>query len=445
MRLLCLVALLYAPPSPSPGASQAYREKEYRVEHYDAEIAPDVATHSVRGNVSIHVASAVASLAVIALDADGLVIEKAAEDGRPLNVAVEPGLAKIRLTRPARRGEHRTLRIWYHAEPKRGMWFLPEGWWYTGFHTEAWLPCDASPADRSTFTIHWIVPASMDLIATGEATQHAKLPGDGNRERRTIRLDQPYPAYLVGAVAGPLRTTCLDAGAVELCASIDRKTTTDVRPALEAARGALPVLAKWAGSAFPRKRYDQVFLPNRVPGQELVGMALLGESYLRELTESPREDWLVVHELVHSWWGNSVTCRSWNDFWLNEGLTTFLQAAFKEVKWGRADYEKEIANAHRRYDGARRAGKERALSYVDWATPPDASGPIAYSKGALVFELLRRRLGEQAFWSGLRAYTLAGSKRGVTSQDLERAMEAASGQNLKPLFDSCVYGAGAPE
>jgi aminopeptidase N len=175
-------------------------------------------------------------------------------------------------------------------------------------------------------------------------------------------------------------------------------------------------------------------------------MALLSERYLGELGADRNEDWLIVHELIHSWWGNRITCHSWNDFWLNEGLTTFLQAAFKEVKWGRAAYDKEIANARRRYDDARRAGKERALSYGDWKTPPDASGPITYSKGALVFEVLRRRLGEQAFWSGLRAYTLAGlaTKSGVTGADLQRAMEAASGQDLKPLFDACVYGAGPP-
>ncbi len=325
------------------------------------------------------------------------------------------------------------------------MWFLPNDGWYTGFHTEAWLPCDASPSDRSTFTLHWIVPASSTLIGTGDESGRTTLPR--GRERRTIRLTEPYPAYLVGAVAGPLRTTCVDAGAVRVCASIDRSATTDLRPALEAAQGAIPTLARWAGSAFPRRRYDQVFLSNRVPGQELVGMALLSESYLRGLVQDRREDWLVIHELVHSWWGNRVTCRSWNDFWLNEGLTTFLQAAFKEVKWGRADYDKEIANARRRYDDARRAGKERALSYGDWQAPADASGPITYSKGALVFEALRRRLGEQAFWSGLRAYTLAGAKSegGVTSAELEHAMEAASGQDLKAFFDTCVYGAHAPE
>src|SRR3954471_17103468 len=183
MRVLCLIAWICAPHSTSPGAPQAYREKDYRVEYYEAEIAPDVATGSLRGNVSIRIVSAAASLPVVALDADELVIEKAVEDGRSLAVDIMPGLARIRLTRPARRGETRTIRIWYHAHPKRGMWFLPDGWWYTGFHTEAWLPCDAAPADRSSFTFHWIVPAATSLIGTGDETERATLPGGGHRER----------------------------------------------------------------------------------------------------------------------------------------------------------------------------------------------------------------------------------------------------------------------
>jgi aminopeptidase N len=140
MRALCLIAWICAPHSTSPGATLPYREKDYRVEHYEAELAPDVPTRSLRGNVSLRIVSAAASLPVVAVDADELVIEHAVEDGHPLAVEITPGLAHIRLTRPAPRGEERTIRIWYHAQPKRGMWFLPGGWWYTGFHTEAWLP-----------------------------------------------------------------------------------------------------------------------------------------------------------------------------------------------------------------------------------------------------------------------------------------------------------------
>ena len=223
MRVLCLIAWICAPHSDlARRAPSLSRKGLSRRALPKREIAPDGATGSLRGNVSIRIVSAAARLPVVALDADELAIERAVEDGHPLAVEITPGLARIRLTRPARRGETRTIRIWYHAQPKRGMWFLPNGWWYTGFHTEAWLPCDASPADRSTFTFHSIVPAVMSLIGTGVETERARLPGDGDRERRTVVLDEPYPAYLVGAVAGPLRTSCIDAGAVRICASIDR-------------------------------------------------------------------------------------------------------------------------------------------------------------------------------------------------------------------------------
>src|SRR5438552_4297422 len=117
MRALCLIAWICAPHSTSPGAPQSYREKDYRALHYEAEIAPDVATGSLRGSVSIRIVGAVASLPAVVLDADELVIEKAVERGRPLAVDIAPGLASVRLARPARRGEQRTIRIWYHAQP----------------------------------------------------------------------------------------------------------------------------------------------------------------------------------------------------------------------------------------------------------------------------------------------------------------------------------------
>jgi aminopeptidase N len=49
----------------------------------------------------------------------------------------------------------------------------------------------------------------------------------------------------------------------------------------------------------------------------------------------PQSDWVIVHELAHQWWGNSVTSASWKDFWLNEGITTFMTAAWKEHRFGR--------------------------------------------------------------------------------------------------------------
>jgi aminopeptidase N len=215
-----------------------------------------------------------------------------------------------------------------------------------------------------------------------------------------------------------------------------------------AAASALPTLADWAGIPDPGRRYDQVFVGDRISGQELAGAAVIRDSYLDELGAEPREDWLVLHELAHSFWGNLVTARSWSDFWLNEGITTFMVAALEERRWDRVAYEQELALGRRRYDRARRAGRDRALVSDAWSRASDMSGPVTYSKGALVMALLRHELGEKAFWSGLRAYTRAGAAaaHGVVTDDLRRAMERASGRALGPFFATWVYApAGAPE
>ena len=91
-----------------------------------------------------------------------------------------------------------------------------------------------------------------------------------------------------------------------------------------------------------------------------------------------------------------MTCRNWSHFWLNEGMATFMTAVWKEHYFGRPEYERELAIARRRYFGALANGSRRPLVYTEWKTPQEASGPVTYSKGALVLNLLRVELGDAA-------------------------------------------------
>lgn len=171
-------------------------------------------------------------------------------------------------------------------------------------------------------------------------------------------------------------------------------------------------------------------------------LSLLGEDYGRSVLADPREDSLVAHELAHQWWGILVTCESWSDFWLNEGLVTFLVAAYKEVAWGRDEFDRERLLARLRYTRAFADGARRPIVTDAWTRPEEMSGPITYSKGALVLHLLRRDLGDEDFWEGLRLYTQAAAQSGglVDTRDLQRAMETASGEPLGWFFDQWVYG-----
>jgi len=184
--------------------------------------------------------------------------------------------------------------------------------------------------------------------------------------------------------------------------------------------------------------YTQAFLPGPSMGQEAAGMALMSQDDLRDLLDKDDVQ-LMAHELAHQWWGVTVGIRSWSDFWLNEGFAEFMSDAYIEKHQGRAAYNQQILELHGRMKKLREEGKDRPLHWEKWKDAHDALGPIPYVKGALFLERLRTELGDEIFWRGIGLYTSGNARRLVDSSDFERAMENASGHDLKKLFDEAVY------
>lgn len=197
-----------------------------------------------------------------------------------------------------------------------------------------------------------------------------------------------------------------------------------------------------AGVPLPVKDYSQLLVAGD-EAQEAATYSVLGLDALPVTTGDAAQDWAIVHELGHQWWGNLITCRTLQDFWLNEGITTFMTAAWKEHRYGRVAYEAELDVARARLEKARTQGFDKPLAWGGRYPTLGTRRAVQYSKGALFMDRLRTTLGDTAFWAGLRRYTRAHAGGIVTSIDLEKAMEASSGQDLRPLFTQWVYGADA--
>ena len=193
-----------------------------------------------------------------------------------------------------------------------------------------------------------------------------------------------------------------------------------------------------AGVRYADSTYTQVLASGGV-AQEMSGFTVMGESYGRKVLANERDVGLGAHELAHQWWGNMVTCRDWNHFWLNEGIATFMAAAYKEHRFGRSEYLKEIEDSRVNYQKVRDKGKDRSLVFPDWSKPTAEDRTLVYDKGAYVMHLLREELGERDFWAGLRQYTRKYFGKSVTTPDFQRAMEQASGKNLTDFFSKWVY------
>ena len=193
-----------------------------------------------------------------------------------------------------------------------------------------------------------------------------------------------------------------------------------------------------AGVRYTDPVYTQVLAAGGVE-QEMSSFTALRETYGRDVLANERAIWLGAHELAHQWWGNMVTNRDWTHFWLNEGIASFMASAYKERRFGREEYMKDVAEYRANYEKVHDAGKDRSLVFPDWNSPTREDRTLVYDKGAYVIHLLRQEMGERDFWNGIRRYTKKYFGKSVVTSDFQKEMEAASNVSLKQFFDRWVY------
>jgi hypothetical protein len=152
---------------------------------------------------------------------------------------------------------------------------------------------------------------------------------------------------------------------------------------------------------------------------------------------------LMAHELGHQWFGNKITCGSWEDLWLNEGWATYTNAIARELVKPKAffhEFLRESITRTIRNDGGSVYAYDTSNLNVLF------SGDIRYRKGSAVLHQLRWEVGDSAFFAGTRNYmAYADLCYGFAyTQDFQDAIEASSGMDLDPFFDRYVYKEGFP-
>jgi aminopeptidase N len=307
---------------------------------------------------------------------------------------------------------------------------------YTDFFTCYWLPCKEEPGDKASFRLDITVPETFEVVASGRLVE--ALPAGPGLARFVWHEAQPHSTYLYGFAAGRLSQATLHAGHTELQLFGADVSASGLEARFRPTERMLRFLEQRATVALPRAAYAQVLVPGS-EAQEKSSFSLIGRQEIDPILVDETADWVIVHELAHQWWGNLITCKDWSHFWLNEGITSFMVAAYEEERWGPAAYARELGRFHERHQRAIDAKFDVKLAFAGEYPSLTLRRAIVYSKAALFLDLLRRELGDSAFWSGLGRFTRERAGQSVESRDFQHDVEVATGRDLSALFGAWVY------
>ncbi|MFI9615318.1 M1 family metallopeptidase [Streptomyces sp. NPDC052023] len=305
------------------------------------------------------------------------------------------------------------------------------------------FPCNDHPSDKARFTFRVTAPEGYTAVANG---LQADVKRSGSATSWTYRTQHPMATELAQVSIG--RSTVLRRIGPHALPLRDVVPTRH-RTALEPWLAKTPEQISWMESKvgrYPLETYG-LLVADASTGFELETQTLsLFEKGLFTDQAFPKwyVDSIMVHELAHQWFGDSVSPRTWSDLWLNEGHATWYEALYAEEKSNRS-LESRMRAAYGASDRWRAAGGPPAAPKV----PESGSRlgifrPNVYDGAALVLYALRQEIGRPAF-EGLERAWVSRHKDGIaTTADFVSLATQMSGRDLNGFFQAWLYGEKTP-
>lgn len=413
------------------------------------------------------------ALTTLAIDAKALHVDAVAAERYTTTFTADGSKLRVVFDPPVPAGESVTLVTSYRVDdPPLGLIWTPESpaWparpaqLHTQGQTETnsyWFPCHDYPNDRLTTEIIVTVPRDFMAVSNGRLVSHTKIIRTRERDDGSTEMvpaerfhwlqDTPHVPYLVSLVVGKFDAVDLAGSPVPARVYAPLGRGADVTGTFGRTGAMISYFARVLGHPYPWHRYDQLVVWNFAHG----GMENTSATTLHENAVIRRSalvdhdfDGLIAHELAHQWFGNLVTCNSWEHIWLNEGMTTFMNTLWFEERDGRDAYLARLRDtydalsANDRPEAPAAQGMASKVYRDSWETFRRPANP--YSKGASVMHMLRAKLGDDVFFRGLAEYINRHKFSTVETSDLRRALEDVSGETLEQFFAQWVFRPGVP-
>lgn len=457
-RFLFLLAFLFLSATFAPAQRQERTISTWKPLHYDVSISfNEQLTEIASARTEIMMQVLTPSLRKIDLDFGEMSIDSISVSGSPARFERTPDQLNVMLAQAAKRGDRLKVVVTYHGRPKDGLVFANDrdrkpsatgDNWPNRVHQ--WIPCLDHPSAKATVTFTVAAPPREIVVANGKFVSVNK-----NGPTRSIwRFEEakPIPAYcMVVAVSEGAKLDATEPAVTPLSYYIPQKDRAYAGKGFSAAAPALAFFSETVGP-YPYEKLALIIGATRFGGMEN-SSAIVFSNTLFDLRGNEkmsarfgipqRIENVVAHEIAHQWFGDSVTESTWADLWLSEGFATYFAGLFIEKYEGRDAFREYMRGAAERYFNYE---KQRNTPIHDTETRDlmKLLNENNYEKGAWVLHMLRRRLGDEVFFRGLRSYYNAHRDGNATTEDLRKALEKSSGKTLREFFARWVYGSGHP-
>jgi aminopeptidase N len=344
-----------------------------------------------------------------------------------------------------KKGDTITVSVIYKGVPADGLiiaknkfgkrTFFADNWPNRAHH---WIPCVDDPADKATVEFFVFAPYHYKVVSNGIQVQETPIKNNMKLTQWKEAVPLPTKVMVIGVADFAVHLS----GTVNGCIPV----TSWVFP--ENIEGFIDYafakdILQWFINYIGPYAYPK--LANVQSKTIFGGMENAGAIFYAEHTVNAQrtEERLFAHEIVHQWFGNMATEKSFAHLWLSEGFATYLTHVYLESKYGTDSLNKRMQE-----------DREAVLSFVKYAKRPVVDSTTdymkllnanSYQKGSWVLHMLRRQLGDSVFHKSIRNYYAQYAGKNAETKDLQKVFEYHSGKNLEKFFQQWLHTSVNPQ
>jgi aminopeptidase N len=461
------------PKLPEPAIYRASATRENDLVHTKLDVRFDFEKAYLYGKATITAHPHFYPQSSIELQARGMDIHEVAlaegSNHKKLTYTYANDLLTIQLDKEYKKDQNFIVFIDYTAKPNelkqggsaainsdKGLYFInplgkdknkPTQVWTQGEtqSNSGWFPTIDRPNQRQTDEIFMTVPKKFVTLSNGELISSTENADGTRTDYWNMKL--PHPPYLVMMAAGEFDIVKDKWREKE----VNYYVEPEYGPYAKAIFGNTPEMmeffSKKLGVDYAWPKYSQIVVRDYVSGAMENTSATLHGEFLqqtdREMLDRDNET-VISHELFHQWFGDLVTTESWSNLPLNESFATYGEYLWEEYKHGRDAADQ---HAHESMLGYLRESKSKTVNLIrfQYEDREDMFDAHSYNKGGAVLHMLRKYVGDDAFFASLKLYLETNKFTAVEIHNLRLAFEAVTGEDLNWFFNQWFLSPGHPD